>query len=216
MTQTLTALAREGKESPAEIRRSGRIPAVVYGPKQDSTPVSVDMRAFEKVLRDAGESSVVSLEGVSVSPLQVLIHEVEIDPVKRSPRHIDFYAIAKGAKVEVAVPIVFLGEAPAAKAGANIVKVMHELHIKADVAHLPHDVSVDISVLAAVGDKIHVSDIVLSEGVVLVTHPEEVVALVQEVVEEKEEVPAAVDMAAIEVEKKGKEEEAGETEPAKE
>jgi large subunit ribosomal protein L25 len=126
--------------------------------------------------------------------------------VTNVPRHADFYAIEKGAKIEVAVPLVFVGEAPAEKAGANIVKVMHEVEIEADAAHLPHDIQVDISGLAAIDDQIHAKDLVLPSGVALKTDGDEVIALAQEVKEEVEEAPAAVDMGAIEVEKKGKEE----------
>jgi hypothetical protein len=79
--------------------------------------------------------------------------------------------------------------------------------------NLPHNNDVDISVLAALGDKIHASDLALPVGIELVTPAEEVVALVQEVVEEKvEEVVAPADIASIEVEKKGKEEAEGEGE----
>ena len=198
-------------------RLAGSLPATVYGPKQKAISISLERKAFEKVFRAAGESSVISLEGVTEAPLQVLVHEVDFEPITSIVRHADFYAIAKGAKLEIAVPVVFVGEAPAAKAGSNIVKVMHEVEIKADAAHLPHDIEVDISVLEKVGDQVHARDIKLPEGVTLMTHEDEVVALVQEVQEEKEEeVPVAVDMAAIEVEKKGKEEGAEGAEVAKE
>jgi large subunit ribosomal protein L25 len=207
---TLTATVRDTNTSLAKARTEGVLPAVVYGPKQEAIAISIPLRAFEKALQVAGESSVISLEGVTPSPLNVLIHELTVHPVKNTPTHVDFYAIAKGAKVEVHVPIVFVGEAPAIKGGASLVKVLHEIEIKADAMHLPHDIQVDISALVNVGDKIHVSDIIMPAGVEFITHGEEVIALAQEVVEEKEEAPAAVDMSAIEVEKKGKDEEAAE------
>jgi large subunit ribosomal protein L25 len=186
---------------------AGKMPAVVYGPKQESTPITLSQKDFEKVFREAGESSVIELSGVEATPLQVLIHEVDNDPVTHRPRHADFYAIEKGAKVEVAVPLTFIGESPAVKAGNNLVKVMHELEIEAAPADLPHDLEVDISVLAAVGDQIHVRDIKLGKGVEAKVDGDEVVALIQEVQEEKEEAPIAIDMDAIEVEQKGKGEE---------
>ena len=184
----------------------GRMPAVVYGPKQEATPVSIAIADFRKVLRDAGESSVIELSGVASGALQVLIHEVDLDPVTSVPRHADLYAIEKGAKVEVAVPLTFIGESAAVKGGANLVKVMHEVEIEAAPADLPHDIEVDISVLKEIGDQIHVSDLKIPKGVEVKADAEEVVALIQAVVEEVEEAPAAIDMDAIEVEKKGKEE----------
>jgi len=193
-----------GASAPA-LLRAGSIPAVVYGAHQESTPISVQAIAFGKVLREAGEATIVSLEGLGAS-LPTLIHEVTLDPLTSLPRHVDFYAVTKGQMVEVAIPLVFVGESAAVVAGANLVKVLHEIEVEADPMNLPHNISVDISALAALGDKIHVSDLVLPAGVTLVTVPEEVVALVQEVVEEKEEVAAPADISAIEVEKKGKEE----------
>jgi large subunit ribosomal protein L25 len=214
MTLTATKRAETGKRARA-LFDAGKLPAVVYGPKQEATPITLVQGEFEKVFRAAGESSVIELAGVSAEPLQVLIHEVDNDPVTHRPRHADFYAIEKGAKVEVSVPLTFVGESPAVKGGANLVKVMHELAIEAAPADLPHDIEVDISLLAAVGDQIHVKDVKLPAGVELKVDAEEVIALIQEVKEEVEEAPAAIDMAAIEVEQKGKEAgEEGEAAPA--
>jgi large subunit ribosomal protein L25 len=206
MTISLTAAKREetGKRA-KRLLNDGVMPAVVYGPKQESVAVSLALREFEKVLKSAGESSVIELSGIGAAPLQVLIHEVDRDPVTHVPRHADFYAIEKGAKVEVAVPLTFVGESPAVKAGASLVKVIHELEIEAEAANLPHDIEVDISVLAEVGAQIHVSDLKIPQGVEVKAEADQVVALIQEVTVE-EEVAPVVDMDAIEVEEKGKKE----------
>lgn len=204
---TLTATKRDatGKSAAKALATEDRIPAVVYGPKQAATPISLSLPEFKKVLRDAGESSVIALSGLG-SDMQVLIHDVDLDPVTSLPRHADLYAIEKGAKVEVAVPLSFVGEAPAVKAGANLVKVMHELEIEADPANLPHEIEVDVSGIALVGDQIHVRDLAIPHGVTVKVEGEEVVALAQAVQEEVEEETAAPDMDAIEVEGKGKSE----------
>lgn len=210
MTVALAAQMREetGKRS-KRLLEEGRLPAVVYGPKQEATTISLSMTEFTKILRDVGESSVVELSGLK-APLQVLIHDVDLDPVKNTPRHVDLYAIEKGAKVEIAVPLEFIGESAAVKAGANLVKVMHELEIEAAPADLPSEITVDISVLAEVGSQIHVRDLKIPAGVTVKADEEQVVALIQEVTVEEEAPVAAVDMGAIEVEKKGKTEEEGE------
>jgi large subunit ribosomal protein L25 len=196
----------EGDTSAAELRRAGFLPAVVYGAHQTATPISVSASAFGKVLKEAGEATIVSLVGLG-SPLPTLIHEVAYDSITNRPQHVDFYAVTKGQKVEVAIPLSFIGESPAVEAGANLVKVLHELEVEADPMSLPHDIEVNLSVLEKIGDQIRAKDLVLPAGVVLVADPDEVVALVQEVVEEKiEEVVAPADLSAIEVEKKGKEE----------
>ena len=213
MVVNLAATKRDvtGKRA-KRLLNDGTLPAVVYGPKQEAISISLSSREFEKVLRDAGESSVVELTGLG-SPMQVLIHDVDLDPVTSVPRHVDLYAIEKGAKVEVAVPLEFIGESPAVKAGANLVKVMHELEIEAAPANLPQQIEVDVSVLANVGDQIHVSDLKIPSGVEVKADAEQVVALIQEVKVEEEAPVAEVDMASIEVEKKGKEEGEGEEAP---
>ncbi len=210
---TLTAKARseKGKRASA-LFSAGEIPAVVYGPKQESTAITLSAKEFERAFRDAGESSVIQLTGVTKEPLQVLIHDVDHHPVTNTPRHADFYAIEKGAKVEVAVPLTFIGESAAVKAGNNLVKVMHELEIEADASKLPHEIEVDISKLEKEGDQIHVSDLKIPAGVTVQVEGEEVVALIQAVQVETEEETAPVDMDAIEVEAKGKGEETEEAE----
>lgn len=191
--------------TPWKLRREGSIPAVVYGAHQDSTPITIETRAFQKVLREAGEATIVTLSGLS-APIPALIHEVDVDPLTGALRHVDFYAVTKGEKVEVEIPLTFVGESAAVDAGANLVKVMHELEVKADPMNLPASIEVDISVLAAVDDRITAGDLKLPSGVELVGDASEVVALAQAVVEEKAEA-APADIASIEVEKKGKEEE---------
>ena len=202
ITLSVEKRAAAGAKAPA-LRRAGQVPGVVYGAHHEATAVVFDARAFEKVLREAGEATIVSLAGLG-EPLPTLIHEVDLDPITSHPRHVDFYAVTKGEKVEVAIPLVFVGESPAVRAGANLIKVLHEIEIEADPMNLPHDFSIDLSGLAAIGDKIHVQDLALPAGVTLVTDPEEVIVLIQEVEEEKEE-SAPADLSAIEVEAKGKE-----------
>lgn len=201
---TLGAEKRDKVATLSAVRSAGLIPAVVYGAHHAAESISVDAKAFSKALREAGEATIVSLSGLGAA-IPTLIHSIDFDPVTSRPRHIDFYAVTKGEKVEVAIPLTFEGVSAAVEAGANLVKVLHEVEVKADPMSLPHDIKVDLSVLAATGDQIHAKDLVLPHGVELMTDPEDVVALVQEVVEEKAEAPAA-DLGSIEVEKKGKEE----------
>lgn len=200
----------EASARPAALRRSGFIPAVVYGAHHEATPISVREMEFSKVLREAGEATVVNLEGLGAT-LPTLIHEVDLDPLTSRPRHIDFYAVTKGEKIDVEIPLEFVGESPAVKSGANLVKVLHELEVEADPMNLPHSLQIDISVLAAVDDRICAKDIVLPAGVRLLTDAEEVIVLVQEVEKESTETGPA-DISSIEVQKKGKEEAEGKSE----
>lgn len=204
---TLQATAREATGK--AMRRSleeGVMPAVVYGAKQEATPITIPLADFERILRSEGESALISLEGLA-KPVQALIHEIDVDPVTSRPRHADFYAVEKGAKVEVSIPLSFVGESPAVKAGANLVKVMHEIEVEADPTKLPHEIEVNVEALAAEGDQIRVADLTAPAGVTFTTGEDEVVALAQAIAEEPEEESAAPDMDAIEVEQKGKEDE---------
>ncbi|MBU6490927.1 50S ribosomal protein L25 [Patescibacteria group bacterium] len=211
---TLPVEERTKKSAPAPaLRRAHKLPAVVYGAHHASTPIVIEARAFEKVFHEAGEATIVSLTGLG-TPLPTLIHEIDFDPITNRPRHVDFYAVTKGEKVEVAIPLVFVGVSPAVEEGANLVKVLHEIEVKADPMNLPHDITVDVSVLAAINDQIHAKALVLPAGVELMSDPEEVVALIQEVVEEKEEEAAPADISSIEVEEKGKEKTEEGAEPA--
>ncbi len=207
----LKVLKREAIEKPEEVRTSGYIPAVFYGPKEASQSIKVLASDFEKAFKEAGESTVVVLE-VDGAQHETLIHDVAYHPVRGNIAHVDFYVIEKGKKVQVGVELEFIGVSPAEKTlGGTLVKVMHELEIEAMPSNLPHGIEVDISSLVDFESQIHAGDIVLPAGVTLVTDAEEVVALVQEPNEEVEEQPVeAVDISAIEVEKKGKKEEPAE------
>ena len=191
------------------LREKGEIPAVFYGAGKESTSISIPKIDFKKVWREAGESSTVKLQMPS-GGVDVLIHEVQVDPVSSEPIHVDFLAIDMKKKIRVEVPILFEGISGAVKSGiGNLVKVLHEVEIEALPADLPKNLIADISKLETLKDQVFVSDIKLPTGVVIINNPSDVVASVIEQVEEKEEVAAPVDLSAIEVEKKGKKEEEG-------
>lgn len=212
--KTLIAKMRSKTDKLATVRTNGMVPAVVYGASVENTPISVPSIDFVKVFKEAGESStiVLDMEGKKVD---VLIQDVQFEPVKGFPLHVDFLAVDMNKPVEVAVPLEFTGVAPAEKAGlGTLMKVLHEVTIEALPKDLPHNIAVDVSSLETLENQIHVKDIVLPAGVSMITGADEVVALVAAAKEEKEEAP--VDLSAIEVEKKGKAEEEGEAEAKKE
>jgi len=224
---TLDIKKRAKTEDNEKLRKAGFLPAVVYGKKTPSTPISVSTKDFLKVWKTAGESGVVSLKGDGLNSsngtvgrtsqdevlgsFDVLIHEVSYDPVSDAPIHVDFYAFEKGKKIEVDVPLEFVGTSGAVKdLGGSLVKVLREIKISADPMRIPHSVAVDISALVDFTSQIVVSDLKLPEGVDLVEKPEEVVASVAEPKADEPEETAPVDLSAIEVEKKGKVEKEGE------
>ncbi len=191
------------------LRKAGKIPAVFYGKKEKSTPIIISTAEFKKVWKEAGESSVIDLVGKNIEA-EALIYDIDRDPVTDEPRHADFYVFEKGKKIEISVPLEFVGVAPAVKdMGGTLVKVMHEIEIEAFPKDLPHNISVDISSLINFDSQILAKDIKLPQGVLIMVKPEEVIASVYETKEEVEEV-APVDLSSIEVQKKGKEAKEGE------
>lgn len=202
---------RDMAKKPQVLRNSSMLPAVFYGPKETSTPIVVSSNEFKKVWKQAGESSVVILKDAAGNEHESLIYEVDAHPLTGEPRHVDFYIIEKGKKVEVAVTLTFVGVSPAVKdKGGILVKVMRDIKIEASPRDLPREIEVDISKLVELNDTIHAKDLALPKGVELKVAPEEVVASVAEAKEEVVEAPAAIDMSAIEVETKGKEAKEGE------
>jgi large subunit ribosomal protein L25 len=203
---TLKAERRDIKTEPESIRKEGKIPAVFYGKKEASTPITISYIDFLKVWKEAGESTVISIE----TPLGIkesLIQDVDIDPVSGKPRHADFYIFEEGHKVEVELPLEFIGVAPAVKdLGGMLVRVLHELKIEAMPKDLPHNIQVDISSMSHFGDQILAKDIQIPAGVTILTHDDEVIATISAPREETEETPTAIDLTTITVEKKGKEE----------
>ena len=204
---TLEAQKRDTKENLQYLRKGGFIPAVVYGPKQEATSIKINTIAFLKAYKDAGESTVVDLS-VDGENHEVLVHQVDRDAVRGDILHADFYAIEKGKKVTVHVPLEFVGESTAVEnLGGVIVKVLHEVEIEAMPKDLPHEIEVSIDSLTDLDSQIHASDLKMPAGVTLLTEPEEVIVLVQA---HKEEVEEAVefDPNAIQTEGEAKKAEA--------
>jgi large subunit ribosomal protein L25 len=169
---------RDTKKAAKTLRNKGILPAVVYGRSEESTPISVAHKAFEKLFHKAGESTVITLTGLGEEK-DALIHDVVYDPVSGKILHADFYAIEKGQKVTVSVPFEFVGESPAVRdKGGILLKVMHELEIEVLPKELPHSFSIDISKLVELEDKIAVKDIELPPSAIITDDPEEVIAMI--------------------------------------
>ena len=186
---------RRPEDSVDALRASGSVPAVFYGPKEAATPVAIEARRFEKVFKDAGETTIVKLVGLGDSK-DTLIHDVQIHPVTGTILHADFYVIEKGKKVTINVPLEFVGVAPAEKAGHIVVKALHEIEIEVAPAELPHHLEVDLSALENVGDHVLASQVKLPPSAELITDGDEIVASITEFVEEKAEI-TPVDVSAI-------------------
>ena len=198
------------------LRKKDILPGVLYGPKIKSLPLEIDLKEFEKIYKEAGESSLISLEVVDLKrKYLVLIHDLGKDPVTDRIIHIDFYQPSLEEEVTAAVPIIFEGVSPAVKElGGTLVRNIHELEVKALPQNLPHEIKVDISKLKTFEDDILVKDLVVPKEVKILKDPEESVALVTppEKVEEELEKPVEEKVEEVEEVEKEKEEEKEEKE----
>lgn len=182
MTETsLTAEAREdtGKGSARRLRRSGRVPGVVYGVGQDTIAVSVAERELFRAFQQAGTHSLVDLHiagGDNGGRHKVLIKEVQRDPVRDEFVHVDFHAVALDQEMQTAVPVDVQGEE--ARTDNGVVQlVLREVNISCLPTDIPEAIPVDVSGLA-IGDVVTVAQLAAPKGVTILNDPEETVVTV--------------------------------------
>ena len=158
-------------------RREGLIPAVVYGNKVKPKNVWVNYVDFNKVYKNAGESTLIELGAQGDAKASVLIHEVQNDPITGSFSHIDFFQVRMDQKLETEVPLEFIGESGAVKSlGGVLIKSIDAIPVSCLPADLPPKIDVDISKLATFNDSIKIGDLKISEKVTVQIEPETVVA----------------------------------------
>jgi len=219
------------------LRKKDVLPAVLYGHKIKNLNLELNFKEFEKIYKEAGESSLISLNvegkkqkpstraklGAGLVPYRpaesgtgagflVLIHDIQFDPLTGKPIHIDFYQPELKEEVEVTVSLIFEGVPPAVKdLGGTLVKNISEVEVKAKPQSLPHEIKVDIGSLKTFEDNIKISDLKISPGVKILKEPEEIVASVSPPEKVEEELEKPVEEKGVEevekVEKKPKEEE---------
>ena len=166
---TLPAEAREraGKGASRNLRREGRVPAVIYGGKEEPQMIHVEAKALVRMLGTGHfMNSIVNLT-VGGKTLRTLPKDVALNPVTDRPEHVDFFRLAKDAKVEVMVPVVFINEemAPGLKKGGVLNVVRHELDLTCENDKIPSEIEIDVTG-KDVGDSIHISEIALPDGAV--------------------------------------------------
>lgn len=189
----LAAQKRDAEKASA-LRAAGRIPAVVYN-RELNVPVSVNIREFDRVFREAGSGTLINLDlGSETHP--VLVKAVQMNKRRRTPQHVDFYAVTAGQKVQVGVDINFEGTPRGVRDDGGAFDVQRrEIVIEVDPRNIPSELTIDVSDLG-IGDALHISDLahLLPEDADLVDSPELTVAAVvaPRLVEEEEDETAEV------------------------
>jgi large subunit ribosomal protein L25 len=152
----------------------------LYGHKIETQSLTVNQSEFEKVLKKAGESTIIELENEDGKNYPVLIHDVQYHVLTSLPIHADFFAVNMLEKLKATVVLEFIGEAKAVKSGGGVlVKSMNEVEVECLPNDLPHNIEVDISKLETFADSIHVKDLKVPAKVQILSNPEEIVAKVQ-------------------------------------
>ncbi len=164
---TLPAETREqvGKGASRELRREGRVPAVIYGGSKSPRPIHVEAKELVRQLMTGHFMNSIVMIKVGDKNVRVLPKDVAFHPVTDRPIHADFLRLSKDAKIEVDIPVVFVNqeESPGLKKGGVLNVVRHELELICELDKIPDQIEIDVTGLE-VGDLIHFSSITLPEG----------------------------------------------------
>lgn len=177
-SDSITLKAKERKElgkAVKALRRSGMVPANMYERGKPSQALSAELVALTKAYIAAGKHSPVELD-IDGKKHLAMIKDVDTDPVKGTLRHVAFHAIKRNEKVEAEVPVRVDGEIPGQKVGLLFLQNLDTVQIEALPANLPEELLIDGSKLEKEGDKVTVADIIVPEGVTVLSDPEVMVA----------------------------------------
>jgi large subunit ribosomal protein L25 len=204
MTLEISLDAREahGKAN-KRLRRAGIVPGVVFGNGEDSTPVQIGAKDFEALYRTAGRTSVVNLRVPGARDTKsAVIKSVQRHPLSGNALHVDFLVINLREEMEVDVPLVFVGEAPAVElTGGTLLHNLSSIHVKALPTDIPQQVQVNVSTLVSLDVAIHVRDLSLNrDAVTVLTDGDTIVATVVPPRVEEEPEPVITEEELLEAE----------------
>ena len=156
---------RAGKGASRELRRNGRVPAVIYGDKKDPISVHVEEKLLTKMLSNGHFMNTVVMVDAGGTPHRTLPKDVQFHPVSSRPIHVDFLRIGEHSQVHVNVPVHFSNEddSPGIKRGGVLNIVRHDLELICDAAQIPDQIEIDLTGLD-IGDSVHISQISLPKG----------------------------------------------------
>ncbi len=166
----LSGVVRSGKGKGAarSVRRDGQVPAVIYGHKRAPQSLAINTRELEKLLEHiSAENTVIELS-LDGRKSRTLIREIQRHPFKKQILHVDFQELVAGEKVIVRLPIILMGVPEGVRMDGGVLdQTLRDLEVEVDPANIPNHVEVDVSALI-IGSSLHVSDIVLPDGVEIV------------------------------------------------
>jgi large subunit ribosomal protein L25 len=167
-TYELKAEARErvGKGSAREVRRNGKIPAVIYGEKKPPLAIALSYKDVYYKIHGGGFMTTIATIDVGGDKIQVLPKDYQLDPVRDFPMHVDFLRVGKDTIVTVFVPVRFINEekSPGIKRGGVLNVVRHEVEFHCPATAIPEAITLDLEG-KDIGDSLHISAVKLPEGV---------------------------------------------------
>lgn len=178
------------KNQARRLRRMGKIPAILYGPKTQPVPLELDKKDFSARVAILGGSHLVRLKSpaAALADKVALVKEMQFHPISSDVIHTDLYEVDLAAKIKVQVPLRFIGKAAGVTHGGILQPIVREVEVECLPLDIPSAFNVDVSALD-IGDSIHVGDIQMPDGVTLVS--EASVAVVTVATPTVEEAPAA-------------------------
>ena len=164
----------------SNLRRAGILPAVVYGRGLESRPIQMDAHEFDVLRRTVTKNTLVDLKVGGGKATPVLLQGIHEHPVRRHPMHVDFYVVKMTEELTVDVPVNYMGDSTAAdKLGGTLLHLREMVSVRALPTELPSGIDLDISPLDSFEAVLHVSDLVVPEGVTILTDVGEALARVQ-------------------------------------
>ena len=170
---------RAGKGVARAHRRAGRVPAVIYGNKQDTTMISLEGREVEKLIQSPQFFTQIFEVGVDGKNHQVLARDLQLHPVTDRALHIDFMRFNENTRIVLSIPVVFKNEegSPGLKRGGVLNIVRREVELLCSPLNIPGELTFKLDGLE-IGDSLHIGAIDLPEGVTTTTDRDFTVATI--------------------------------------
>ena len=178
-----------GTSAARKLRREQLIPAVVYGPKQKTIPLSLDIKSVEKYAKKEYDNKIFTFKSneTHLNGLKVLKKDISFHKLTRKPLHMDFLSLDMSKAVRINVEVVFTGKAKGVKESGGLFNIIRRtVEIECLPSEIPDSLSIDVSPLD-INQNFHVSDLDIPENIKLITSPKSSLCVVNEIAEEKEE-----------------------------
>jgi large subunit ribosomal protein L25 len=192
-TASLAAETRTdtGKGVARKLRAAGRVPGVIYGHGREPQTLTVNAREFERLAERIRITSTVIELAIDGKTARTLIREIQRHPLDRALIHVDFQELVAGEKVNVSVPLKYIGTPDGVRVSGGIMEeIMHLLHVRCEPANIPDHIDVDVTSLT-IGHGLHVSDLKLPAGVEVLDDASQSLCLVSAPKEEEVVAPVA-------------------------